>query len=238
MIELIILDGSTIPVPLTNPEYVLSQQELQRYETLRSDRRRREFLLGRILLKAALTDTDHHRGRDFTTINPAISVTGKPTLAGVEFNLSHTGDVVLLAMGDQPVGVDVESVQNFDAMMLELCFTGKERQYISCSREPDRTATLLWCQKEAAAKATGVGLLSELEETRKQALYFSSGILSIAGQPRAYAVCSPRPILQADVVPALPRFQRVFATYDQKAAAAGVVQQCRQPRESATNSLP
>ncbi|HXI72489.1 MAG TPA: 4'-phosphopantetheinyl transferase superfamily protein [Verrucomicrobiae bacterium] len=211
MIELILLDGSIVDTPMTSPQRVLSRPEMEHYHKLRSDSRRREFLLGRILIKAVLTETNHGFISDFPLINPHLSVTGKPAVVGAEFNLAHDGQAVLLAVGDQVVGVDIERIQSFDAAMMTACFTGAERRRIVRSRHPDRVATLLWCLKEAAAKATGAGLVSELEGSRKTRLFYRGGFLHIAGRDRAYAVCSPRPIEPVKVSPALPRFDHVFA---------------------------
>jgi phosphopantetheinyl transferase len=211
MIELILLDGSTVDAPMTSPQRVLSRPEMEHYHKLRSDARRREFLLGRILIKAALTETNHGFISDFPLINPHLSVTGKPAVAGAEFNLAHDGQAVLLAVGDQVVGVDIERIQPFDAAMMTTCFTGAERRRIMRSRQPDWVATLLWCLKEAAAKATGAGIVSELEGSRKTWLFFRGGFLNVAGHDRAYAVCSPRPIEPVKVSPAIPRFDYVFS---------------------------
>ncbi|MEI9962942.1 MAG: 4'-phosphopantetheinyl transferase superfamily protein [Limisphaerales bacterium] len=213
MIELILLDGSDIDTPLANPDRILARQELKHYEMLRSDTRRREFLLGRILLKAALAERNHQRIHDFNTISTTVSATGKPAIAGAEFNLSHDGNAFLLAVGDQAVGVDIESVQNFDDAMMEICFTADERRRISRSHHPDRVATLLWCLKEAAAKAMDDGLLSAIGEPRRQGLFFRGGFLKVAGLDRAYAVCSPEPILPTHILSARPRFDKVFTAF-------------------------
>ena len=215
MIELILLDGSTVDAPTISPQRVLSQPEMEYFHKLRSDSRRREFLLGRILIKSALSETKHGFVDDFPLINPHLSETGKPSVAGAEFNLAHDGHAVLLAIGDQVVGVDIERIQSFDAAMMTTCFTGAERRRIVGSPQPDRVATLLWCLKEAAAKATGAGLVSELDVSRKPGLFFRGGFLNIAGHERAYAVCSPRPIKPTRISPALPRFGHVFAALKQ-----------------------
>jgi len=213
MIELIVLDSSTVDLPLENADLVLAPEELKYYETLRADSRRREFLLGRILLKTVLTSGDPHRVCDFCKISTTTSMTGKPAVSGAEFNLSHDGNAVLLAIGDQVVGVDIERVQDFDTAMIDLCFTCREQDRIAQSIHPDRVATLLWCLKEAAAKATGVGLLSGMRETGKRQLFFRGGFLTVAGLNRAYAVCSTQQISSMRISLALPRFEKVFNTF-------------------------
>ena len=39
------------------------------------------------------------------------------------FNLSHSGDFLLLAVGDTPVGADIEKIKKIHPKMLEKCFS-------------------------------------------------------------------------------------------------------------------
>ena len=83
---------------------------------------------------------------------------GKPELAGVpvRFNLSHAGDVALIALADVEVGVDVERLAGA-SRAVERALTHGERAGLTAD---DRHAQLLrvWCRKEARAKAIGTGL--------------------------------------------------------------------------------
>lgn len=214
MIELLLLDGSPLTVPLAHPQRILSPEELKYYATFCADSRRCEFLLGRLLLKAALSARTGHHIYDLSLIGTGISATGKPFVAGAEFSLSHDGDAVLLAVGDQPVGVDIETVQHFDDAMMSMCFDTSERQRIVRSRRPDHVATLLWCVKEAVAKATGNGLLPKLAgKTTGAKQFVRAGFLRLAECERAYAVCSPLPIPPIQIMPARPRFDEIILRY-------------------------
>jgi 4'-phosphopantetheinyl transferase len=83
---------------------------------------------------------------------------GKPELPGVpvRFNLSHAGDVALIALADVEVGVDVERLARA-SRAVERALTDGERAGLTAD---DRHAQLLrmWCRKEALAKAIGTGL--------------------------------------------------------------------------------
>lgn len=210
MIEVLLLDASDVDVPLSDPGTVLGVTELERYQTFGCDARRREFLLGRFLLKAALTGGNINNARNFGAIDTAVSIGGKPAVSGAQFNLSHDKDAILLAIGDQSVGVDIETVQKFDHAMMETCFTTDDRRRIACSPHPDRTATLLWCMTEASSKAAGTGLLPEIGKSRNRKLFFRGGFLTVAGILRAYAVCSLSPISPFTITPALPKFREAL----------------------------
>ena len=95
---------------------------------------------------------------------------GKPRLApgasaDLRFNLSHSGDVALIAVRlGREVGVDLEKVRpGVDgAAILRDCFTAPERLGLSAlaDDEPGETFFRAWVRREALAKATGRGIVS------------------------------------------------------------------------------
>jgi 4'-phosphopantetheinyl transferase len=93
----------------------------------------------------------------------------KPYLIGdsgeiLHYNLSHSGDWIVLAIAKLPVGADVELVDPVFPFhdILEDNFSRAEADYISAS--PERFFTL-WTRKEAILKATGQGLGDHLKIT-------------------------------------------------------------------------
>jgi 4'-phosphopantetheinyl transferase len=97
---------------------------------------------------------------------------GKPALAPpapvLHFNVSHSGDVVLVALSfDCPVGVDVEQMQPLpDAGgMVDYVLTPSERALYAALDAAERDAAFYraWTCKEALAKATGDGLAFGLD---------------------------------------------------------------------------
>jgi 4'-phosphopantetheinyl transferase len=96
---------------------------------------------------------------------------GKPCLAdaqaAVHFNVSHSGDLVLVAFGNLPVGVDIE-MQRADidlAAIAGTCFSAAERSDIFLA-PADAQAKFFryWTCKEAWIKADGRGLSLPLVE--------------------------------------------------------------------------
>ncbi|MGV9884735.1 4'-phosphopantetheinyl transferase family protein [Streptomyces sp. NPDC003379] len=83
---------------------------------------------------------------------------GKPAVAGVEqphFNLSHSGDLALLALAPRPVGVDVEEARtDLDgARLARRFFPEEERELVESGGR--NAFTRLWVRKEACVKAAG-----------------------------------------------------------------------------------
>ncbi|KQW93465.1 hypothetical protein ASC94_12575 [Massilia sp. Root418] len=92
-----------------------------------------------------------------------LNANGKPSApaSGIEFNVSHSGGLGLIALSERPVGVDIER-QEADPVRLqgleELVYTPAER------RAPLEGGVLAhWVAKEAALKALGVGLSEPLK---------------------------------------------------------------------------
>lgn len=81
-----------------------------------------------------------------------------PTL---HFNMSHCRQAVAVALGEQPVGVDIEVRGRYRETLAEyICSESELHQLASASdcEERDALFTRLWTQKEATAKLLGCGL--------------------------------------------------------------------------------
>lgn len=89
---------------------------------------------------------------------------GRPYLRNVrhfKFNLSHSGEYVVIALGRRPVGVDVERIDRCNQDVAERFFSPAEAEYLRSlpSIEQARAFTTLWTLKESYTKAEGKGLL-------------------------------------------------------------------------------
>ena len=86
---------------------------------------------------------------------------GKPVLIHepcIHFNLSHSGNLAVCAVSDQPVGADVEMWQDADPGVAALCFRAAEREWMNASGDNARAFAWLWTRKESYLKLTGDGL--------------------------------------------------------------------------------
>ncbi|MGH7678157.1 MAG: 4'-phosphopantetheinyl transferase family protein, partial [Gemmatimonadaceae bacterium] len=92
--------------------------------------------------------------------------TGKPVITeGVHFNLTHSGDLILLALtSDRAIGVDVERRRPVTKVhaLTDRWLSETERRHFDGLRalgESDSDAFLrVWSLKEAQLKALGVGI--------------------------------------------------------------------------------
>jgi 4'-phosphopantetheinyl transferase len=86
----------------------------------------------------------------------------KPFLAGYpgfHFNLSHSGKWVVCAVGDSPVGIDVERMGEADHQMAAYFFSMEEQQDLSARPAADQRSHFyqIWTLKESFLKCLGKG---------------------------------------------------------------------------------
>jgi 4'-phosphopantetheinyl transferase len=141
----------------------LSTDETQRMGRYRSREAAERYVVTRSLVRIVLGE---HLGVSPRALHVSRTDTGKPVVAeGINFNVTHSGDLVLLAVCEQrAVGVDVErqrEVPRVGEMMLRW-FSEAERQ--ECAHLTTLGATQseaflrVWSLKEARLKALGVGI--------------------------------------------------------------------------------
>ena len=132
------------------PEHInmISPRRAEQARRYRFADDQKRCVAGGLLLRRFLGDTEVYTD-DF----------GKPRAeSGVCFNLSHSGDWVILAVGETEVGCDIERFKLVDPLRLgKVVYTGAELEYISSN--PDRLGRFyeLWTKKEALLKCMGKG---------------------------------------------------------------------------------
>jgi 4'-phosphopantetheinyl transferase len=148
----------------------LSADEVAKAGRFLRNEDRERFVLGRAFIRGLAAEC--------LRVEPSAVVLGesdkgKPCLpgSGLEFNVSHSGNAVLIAWSDGlPVGADVEAVGFKDAVTLadigKVSFSAEERAVLSAAVERDKALVFhrIWVRKEAVIKAEGVGLGGPLQD--------------------------------------------------------------------------
>jgi phosphopantetheinyl transferase len=168
MISICIVDTKQIgiiPQILLNH---LTPEEKERANKIRSPQDRRQFLIGRIMLRKALSDAIGGEARDWNFIT---GESGKMRLADlhglpfVDFNISHSNGVTAIAISKNgQVGVDLELITPFsisgsaEESLLNV-FNQEEQEFLNQipASKHWREILRLWSVKEAYAKLLGLG---------------------------------------------------------------------------------
>lgn len=130
----------------------LEENEKLRVSAKKSPQDQMCSLAARIVLKKVLAE-------NYGINNPVIKrdTKGKPYLEHekVYFSISHTCDTVAVAVSENPIGVDIEYVREYNDSVCRKMFSDAEIKFVSGD---DTKFTKLWTLKEAAVKATGQGI--------------------------------------------------------------------------------
>ena len=81
-----------------------------------------------------------------------------PERPDLHFNLSHSGGLLLCALSDRPVGVDIEQLRPRSRALLERSLTPEELEWCQQAEDPWPRFYTLWTRRESACKQTGRGL--------------------------------------------------------------------------------
>ncbi|HEX7980348.1 MAG TPA: 4'-phosphopantetheinyl transferase superfamily protein [Gemmatimonadaceae bacterium] len=148
---------------------LLSDDEQTRARRFFQERHRRRYIIAHGALRQILAS---YLDRAAESIAFMCGANGKPSIIEssayarrLEFNLSHSGDLALVAVAwDRPIGVDLEEWER-DMNHLELAerfFSPVEREALrALAPSPDdlvRGFFAAWSRKEAYLKATGHGV--------------------------------------------------------------------------------
>lgn len=91
-------------------------------------------------------------------------ICGKPYISGLELEISitHSGGYLLVAVGKQKIGVDIEQVKPIDFQkVMNYLFTEEEIQFVA---EDIRAFYDIWVKKECYTKMLGKGMLMPFQD--------------------------------------------------------------------------
>lgn len=137
------------------------QEKQDRIDKLKVRKDKDLSLTGDILAKHCIAKVF---GIKFSDIQFKVSEFGKPYIAdfpNVHFNISHSGDFVVCAVCDKPIGVDIQRMDDVDfASIAKHVFTVKEQIAFFAVEQDDKKAMFYktWTAKESYIKFLGTGV--------------------------------------------------------------------------------
>jgi 4'-phosphopantetheinyl transferase len=178
---------------------LLDETEQGRRAAYRREEDRERFVVGCALAKTVLARYSGQHPADVRFDRACATCGrphGKPVAAGLglEHSVSHSGDMVAVAVARSPVGVDVEQldgrsrpVGGGDPQAVARLVLGADEQAALAAVRPSARAQaflVAWTRKEAVTKATGDGLR----------VSFSDVVVAVdGGAPRVVSWPYPRP---------------------------------------------
>lgn len=148
----------------------LSRTEQDRIEGFGSDKRRREFALGRATARALLAD---HLAVAASDVRLRVAADGAPELDGGSLHLSiaHAATpertLAVAAAAPRPVGVDLEVIQPRRPDLYRFVLHPDEYGLLATlPHDHDAAQVLVWTLKEAALKAMRTGFRTSPKKLR------------------------------------------------------------------------
>ena len=137
---------------------VISVDEVEKSSRFVQEEDMKRYIIGKFYLRIILSK--------IVLIKPSAIVFSytknrKPYLLEHEFNISHSGNFVVIAISPLPVGIDIEFIkEDFEYhSILNDCFTPLELSQINTVVD----FYTFWTRKEAILKATAEGLIDNLQ---------------------------------------------------------------------------
>ena len=86
---------------------------------------------------------------------------GQPRIEGGPcFSISHCQHGIAVAVGEKPIGIDIEHIRTAKPELVARTMNEKEQAEIWAATSPDIAFTCLWTKKEAVLKMQGTGITS------------------------------------------------------------------------------
>ena len=137
----------------------MEPKRVERIELAGNDKVKKELVATGALLQGIL------RGFGKKATDIAFEEKGKPYLPDCEdvyFNVSHSGNYVMIAFSGQPIGVDIQKIVPYkEALVNRICSFDERSKY---SGDLIRHLNKIWAVKEAYSKLTGEGIGKDLSE--------------------------------------------------------------------------
>lgn len=136
---------------------LLCYKERLKFQSLKNDKRKVEWISGRIAAKNALHSFNGERNSEVKNRD-----SGQPYFPDYPelcLSISHSNEFAVAIVSSNRVGIDIELVKVRPDSLARFFYTVKEKDKLkkSSSQDKHRLMTEFWTRKEAYAKYLGVG---------------------------------------------------------------------------------
>lgn len=135
---------------------LMSKDKRRRVDKFRFEEDKKRTVVGEMLARKAISEWCDTSPEDIIF---GINEHGKPYAKGlaVEFNISHSNDLVICAINDNSIGVDIEKIRTVDLNIIERVCCKDELKYVLYDHSY-KNFFKIWTFKEAYFKSIGTGI--------------------------------------------------------------------------------
>lgn len=183
---------------LTDSEYekwfsLMETEKQNRVEALKFSQDKKQIVCGEMLARTMIAK---RQNTDYKNLTFLTGEFGKPKVNGfnINFNISHSNELVVCCVDESPIGVDIEKIKPINSKVALRFWNDNDFQYVfGCQKSvyspkkayDNRTLMRffeIWTRHEAMAKCSGLGLNNHDFRTKYKitTLYYDDYIISIA----------------------------------------------------------
>jgi 4'-phosphopantetheinyl transferase len=140
----------------------LPEKRYEAYLELNDELSKIQNIIAYLLLSKILIDD----GISLENLEFAYGDNGKPCFndCNIKFNISHSKNVIAVAIAATEVGIDVEHVKAVDKRLINRVYSQKEQDFYHCKLADQDTFYKIWTIKESYSKTIGLGLNVDFTE--------------------------------------------------------------------------
>lgn len=136
---------------------LITEERRAYLDTVSSKEKKLASVCGEWCIKELVSEFDDIKAEDVIILR---TEKGKPYLKNLPFHISisHSSDLVAVAVSRFPVGIDVEKIKDRDLKLCRKVCTEKDNEIIKNSHNPIEDFYKIWTAKEAYFKKEGTGI--------------------------------------------------------------------------------
>jgi len=144
----------------------LTEKELMIFKTFKFEKRKSEWLAGRIAAKKAFQDYSNISGntniKNISILNDGNRAPFILELPNLELSISHSSQYAIAVVSNSKIGIDLERITEHNPSIIKYYFSDDESLKINDKSNKDNefneVITKYWTRKEAVAKYLKLGM--------------------------------------------------------------------------------
>ena len=150
----------------SNISEALSEREIEIYNSIKFDKRKRDWLAGRLAAKKAFIDyckkNTGFKNTNITVLNNCNKAPYIFEYPELDISITHSNDLAIAAISNSLIGIDLEKISSGNPLIIKYFFSENESNLLKKeSLHNDKVSESIiriWTRKEAVAKYLKLGM--------------------------------------------------------------------------------